>query len=229
MAGKLVSYLRVSTRKQGESGLGLEAQRAAVQDYAARSGAVIVKEYVEVESGKKSARPQLTAALAHAKRSQAMLAVAKLDRLSRNVAFLATLMDSGVDFVACDNPSANRLTVHILVAVAEDEARRISERTKVALAAYIARGGRLGNPSNLNEAAARRGRKAGVASLKANADKAYADLYPLLTEKREAGLSLQQIADDLNAEGYVTRRGKPWNKMQVSLVLERAERLAEHG
>jgi DNA invertase Pin-like site-specific DNA recombinase len=225
MAGKLVSYLRVSTKKQGESGLGLEAQRAAVQDYANRTGGQIVKEYIEVESGKRADRPELTKALAHARRSQALMCVAKLDRLSRNVAFLATLMDSGVDFVACDNPNANRLTVHILVAVAEDEARRISERTKAALAAYIARGGRLGSPSNLTPAAAKRGRALAVKAIKEKADAAYADLYPLLTEKKEAGLTLRAIADDLNREGYVTRRGKPWNPMQVKLVLDRAARL----
>jgi DNA invertase Pin-like site-specific DNA recombinase len=219
---KLVAYYRVSTKKQGESGLGLEAQRAAVRDYASRIGAQIGKEYVEIESGRKADRPELSKALAHARRSQASLAVAKLDRLARNVAFLSALMDSGVDFVACDNPNANRLTIHILVAVAEDEARRISDRTKAALAAYIARGGRLGNPSNLNEASARKGRKLAVESLKRQANEAYADLYPVLTAKREAGMSLQAIADDLNAEGYVTRRGRPWNRMQVMLVLQRA-------
>lgn len=225
MSAKLVAYFRVSTKKQGESGLGLEAQRAAVQDYAVRTGGQIVREYIEVESGKKADRPELKKALAHARRSQALMCVAKLDRLSRNVAFLSALMDSGVDFVACDNPSANRLTVHILVAVAEDEARRISERTKAALAAYIARGGRLGNPSNLTAGHAKRGRKLAVESLKKQADEAYADLYPILTERRQAGMSLQDIADYLNGEGYVTRRGKPWNKVQVKLVLDRAARL----
>ena len=153
--------------------------------------------------------------------------MAKLDRLSRNVAFLSTIMDAGIDFVAVDNPTANRLTIHILVAVAEDEARRISERTKAALAAFLARGGRLGNPSNLTPRAARMGRKLGVESLKQQADEAYADLYPVLTAKRASGRTLQSIADDLNGEGYVTRRGKPWNPMQVKLVLDRAKRLQQ--
>jgi len=225
MASKLIAYFRVSTKKQGASGLGLEAQRAAVQDYAARTGAQIVKEYVEIESGKKANRPEMQKALAHVKRSQGLLCVAKLDRLARNVAFTSALMDSGVDFVACDNPTANRLTIHILVAVAEDEARRISERTKAALAAYIARGGKLGNPSNLTPTAAKRGRQLAVQTLKQKADEAYADLYPTLTAKRQEGLSLQAIAGYLNAEGYVTRRGKPWNAMQVKLVLDRAARL----
>lgn len=225
MSGKLVAYYRVSTKKQGMSGLGLEAQRAAVLDYAKRTGGTVAKEYVEVETGKRADRPELGKALAHARRSQALLCVAKIDRLARNVAFTSALMDSGVDFVACDNPTANRLTIHILVAVAEDEARRISERTKAALAAYIARGGRLGNPSNLTPAHAKRGRVLAVQALKDKADQAYADLYPVLTAKREEGLSLQAIADHLNSEGYVTRRGRPWNPMQVRAVLARGARL----
>src|SRR5712671_4210340 len=140
----IIPYYRVSTKKQGESGLGLEGQEAAVQNYARQSGATIKANYVEVESGKRSDRPQLAKALAHARRSKATLVVAKLDRLARNVAFLSALMDSTVPFVACDNPHANRLTLHILAAVAEAEALAISQRTKAALTAYKARGGKLG-------------------------------------------------------------------------------------
>jgi DNA invertase Pin-like site-specific DNA recombinase len=224
---KLVAYYRVSTAKQGKDGLGMEAQRAAVQDFAKRTSSQIIKEYVEVETGTaKRNRPELAKALAHAKRSQGTMAVAKLDRLSRNVAFLSALMESKTDFVACDNPNANPLTIHILVAVAEDEAKRISERTRAALAAYIARGGRLGNPSNLTPAAARKGRLIGAEMTRLEADAAYADLYPVLTAKRESGMTLQAITDHLNGEGYVTRRGKPWNRMQVKLVLDRAARLS---
>jgi DNA invertase Pin-like site-specific DNA recombinase len=229
MAGKLVAYFRVSTQRQGNSGLGLEAQRAAVHDYARRSGAVIVKEFTEMESGKRSDRPELAKALAHARRSQALLCVAKIDRLSRNVAFLSALMDSGVDFVACDNPTANRLTIHILIAVAEDEARRISERTKAALAALIERGVKLGNPINLTAAHAEKGRRIAAKARRKYADEAYADLYPILTEQRAAGLSLQAIADYLNGQGYVTRQGKQWNKVQVRNVLNRAARLEGSG
>jgi DNA invertase Pin-like site-specific DNA recombinase len=225
MMVKLVAYYRVSTEQQGRSGLGLEAQRAAVEAYAKATGSQITKEFTEVESGKRSDRPELAKALAFAKRSKCVLCVAKIDRLSRNVAFLSRLMDAGVDFVACDNPQANRLTIHILVAVAEDEARRISERTKAALAAYVARGGVLGKPENLTPDAADRGRKSGVESIKKSADEAYEDLYVLLLGKRSAGLSLQGIADHLNAEGYLSRRGKAWNKSQVMLVLQRAQRL----
>ena len=127
-----VSYLRVSTQKQGQSGLGLEAQRAAVEAFTRHQGGKIVAEHVEVESGKRSARPELARAMAAAKKAGATLLIAKLDRLSRDVHFISGLM-KGVDFLAVDQPFANQLTLHILAAVAEDEARRISERTKAAL------------------------------------------------------------------------------------------------
>jgi hypothetical protein len=135
---KVVAYYRVSTARQGASGLGLDAQRAAVATWTAANGAAVLAGYTEVESGKRADRPELGKALAHAKRSRATLVIAKLDRLSRNVHFLSGLMESGVDFIACDNPHANKLTIHILAAVAEDEAKRISERTRAALAAYKA-------------------------------------------------------------------------------------------
>jgi DNA invertase Pin-like site-specific DNA recombinase len=144
MAQRLVAYYRVSTAKQGASGLGLEGQEAAVASYAKSNNSVLLRSYTEVETGKRSDRPELARALADCKLSRATLVIAKLDRLSRNVHFLSGLMESGVDFIACDNPHANRLTLHILAAVAEDEARRISERTRAALAAYKARGGVLG-------------------------------------------------------------------------------------
>ena len=142
---RAIAYYRVSTKQQGVSGLGIEAQEAAVAAYVATTGMkLLAPPYVEVESGTKGDRPKLAAALAHAKRAKATLLIAKLDRLIRNVAFLANLMDSEIDFVACDNPHANRLTVHILAAVAEEEARAISDRTKKALAAAKARGTRRG-------------------------------------------------------------------------------------
>ena len=141
----LVSYLRVSTRKQGKSGLGLEAQRAAVAEFAAREGLRVVAEYVEVESGKKAARPELAKALSHCRAAKACLVVAKLDRLARNVAFLSALMEAGLEFVALDNPYANTFTLHVLAAVAEQEARATSERTKAALAAAKRRGVLLGS------------------------------------------------------------------------------------
>ena len=139
--------MRVSTARQGVSGLGLEAQRAAVQGFTASGGYTIVAEFVEVESGGRADRPQLAAALAACRLHRATLCIAKLDRLARTVLTIAQLMEAGVDFVACDMPHANRLTVHLLAAMAEFEAKAISERTTAALAAARARGVRLGNPS----------------------------------------------------------------------------------
>ena len=126
----MIAYYRVSTKQQQRSGLELEGQKAAVTEYAQRQDAELLSEYTEVETGKRADRPELAKAIAHSKRARATLVVAKLDRLARNVAFTSALLESGVEFIACDNPHANRLTIHILAAVAEDEARRISERTK---------------------------------------------------------------------------------------------------
>src|SRR5580704_1939364 len=142
--GNFVAYYRVSTERQGRSELGLEAQQKAVRDHLNGGNWGIVAEFTEVESGKRSDRPQLAAALAACRLRGAKLIIAKLDRLARNVHFVSGLMESGVDFVAADFPQANRLTVHILAAVAEHEAKMISERTKVALAAAKRRGVKLG-------------------------------------------------------------------------------------
>src|SRR5262245_45966343 len=136
MSKAIVGYLRVSTKGQGESGLGIEAQKTAIEGYARQTGTSIVAFYTEVETGKLADRPELAKALAHSRRSKARLVVAKLDRLARNVAFTSALMRSGADFVCCDNPHANKLTIHLLAAVAEHEAETISQRTKAALAAY---------------------------------------------------------------------------------------------
>jgi DNA invertase Pin-like site-specific DNA recombinase len=222
----ICGYVRVSTDKQGKSGLGIEAQEQALRTLAQEYAGKIIKTYVEVEHGDDDNRPELARAIAHAKRSGAILAIAKLDRLARSVAFTANLMDSGVEFVACDNPHANRLTLHILSAVAEDELRRIRERTKAALAAYKARGGLLGASlpqcRNLTQAARERGAKAAGEAVSRLANEAYADLLPTMLEWRQAGLSQQAIADKLNEQGHTTRRGKPWNQVQVLRVLQRA-------
>jgi DNA invertase Pin-like site-specific DNA recombinase len=228
---KFVAYYRVSTRKQGVSGLGLEAQEAAVKDYARRIGAEELCAYMEVESGKRSDRPELQKAIAHAKRSRAQLVVAKLDRLARNVAFTSKLMESGADFVACDNPHANRLTIHILAAVAEDEAKRISERTKAALAAAKARGTKLGSArpdhwkgrEDKRLAALKRARQSAKQTVSKAAQNAYTDLIPLLKEMRSQDASFQAIADELNRRGHTTRRGLAWNPMQVLRILKRTE------
>lgn len=162
-------------------------------------------------------RPQLEAAIAHAKRTKATLVIAKLDRLSRNVAFISNLMESGVEFVACDNPSANRMIVHILAAVAENEARLISERTKAALAAAKARGTGLGT-NNLTRSGGIAGSAAGVAAIRKAKAEAYAYVGPIIADLRAKGKTLQAIADHLNVTGETTRSGRPWNPMQVRRV-----------
>lgn len=146
MRGKFFSYLRVSTDRQGERGHGFDAQRKAVADYLNGGAWDLLGEFVEVESGKRNGRPKLAEALAACKKHRARLVIAKLDRLSRNVAFIATLMDGKIDFVCCDFPTANRLTLHILAAVAEHEREMIAKRTKDGLAAAKAKGVVLGNP-----------------------------------------------------------------------------------
>ena len=221
---RFIAYVRVSTQRQGESGLGLEAQQAAVRGYVNGHGELIA-EYLEVETGKRADRPQLLKAIAHARRQKATLVIAKLDRLARNVAFTATLMESGADFVATDNPTATRLTIHILAAVAEEEARQISERTKNALAAYKARGGKLGaaRPEcrEITREAGRRGSPLGARRVAEQARAAYTDILPTMTRLREAGASLRDIACRLNEAGHTTRQGQLWNPTQVKRVLER--------
>ena len=146
MRGKFVSYLRVSTDKQGQTGYGIDAQRAAVASYLNGGDWQLIGEFVEVESGKRKDRPELAKALVACRKHKAKLVIAKLDRLARNVALIANLMDGKVDFVCCDMPQANRLTIHVLAAVAEHEREMISDRTKAGLAAAKARGVKLGGP-----------------------------------------------------------------------------------
>jgi len=230
---RFVAYTRVSTKRQGESGLGLEAQLEAVRAHVEREGGKLATVYTEVESGKRADRPELAKAIAHAKRSKAVLVVAKLDRLARNVAFLSALMDSGADFLCCDNPHANRLTVHILAAVAEDERRRISERTAAALAVKKRRGVKLGSarPGHWNGrearrlAGARKGARRAAVVHKTAADTAYTDLEGEIRGLREQGSTLQAIADRLNEQGHTTRRGGRWFPSQVRNVLLRFERI----
>jgi DNA invertase Pin-like site-specific DNA recombinase len=223
MTRKLIAYYRVSTAKQGASGLGLAGQEAAVAEYARATGGTLLRAYTEVETGKRADRPELARALADCKRSKAVLVIAKLDRLARNVHFLSGLMEAGVEFTCCDMPSANPLTLHIMAAVAEDEAKRISERTKAALAVYKARGGVLGAArpgayrlkGGANPKAARRAGEVATAMAK----EAYADLASTIAAMRAEGLSLRQIARRLNGEGYTTRQDKAWNQVQVKRVL----------
>jgi DNA invertase Pin-like site-specific DNA recombinase len=217
---KVIPYYRVSTKKQGQSGLGLEAQQAAVEQWAKANNAEIIPAppYVEIESGKKSDRPKLAAALNHARAARATLVVAKLDRLARNVAFTSALMESKQPFICCDNPHATNFTIHILAAVAEDEAKKISERTKAALAAYKARGGVLGK-DNLTDAGRAKGTANSVIACQKAKAEAYNHILPIVEQLQEQGKTLQEIADELNRKGYVTRRGCPWNKVQVMRLL----------
>ncbi|HEY1978217.1 MAG TPA: recombinase family protein [Candidatus Baltobacteraceae bacterium] len=219
---QVVSYIRVSTQRQGTSGLGLEAQRAAVEQFCTQHGYQLLSEFQEVESGRKSDRPILRQALAYAKAKKAVLLIAKLDRLARNVAFIANLMEAGVEFRACDLPEASKFILHVMAAVAEQEARAISDRTRAALQAAKARGVRLGaaNPAcrNLNVDAGQRG-AARTAKL---ARDSYVDVLPLVQELRAKGLSLQAIGAELDARGIFTRNGRSWNPMQVARVLRYA-------
>jgi DNA invertase Pin-like site-specific DNA recombinase len=220
---KIVSYLRVSTDKQGKSGLGLDAQRHAIEAYAASKGATLVREFIEVESGNRKDRPKLSEALHLVKITSAVLVIAKFDRLSRNAAFLLTLKDSGVKFIAADNPDANDLTVGILALVAQQEREAISQRTKDALQAAKRRGVVLGNPNgNAALVRASKGNAAGIHAIKAKADAHAADLGSVLQRYRANGLvSLGSIAAALNAESIRTPRGGIWHKTSVANLLAR--------
>lgn len=213
---KFVSYLRVSTDRQGRSGLGLEAQRAAVSEFVSGRTGKLVAEFVEVESGRRRDRPELLKALTACRIHKATLVVAKLDRLARNAHFLLGLKDSGVDFIACDMPSANRLTVGIMALVAEEEARLISARTKAALLAAKARGIRLGTPSNATAAGRHKGARQSAQTRIERADRRAADLRPTLSEIRSLGITtLVGIASELTRRGIAPARGGNWHATQV--------------
>jgi DNA invertase Pin-like site-specific DNA recombinase len=221
--GRFVAYLRVSTPRQGASGLGLAAQRKAIADYLNGGAWQLVAEHVEIESGQRDDRPELARALAACRVHGATLILAKLDRLARNVAFISNLMAAGVEFVAVDFPQANRLTVHILAAVAEHERELISARTKAALAAAKARGVPLGgNSANLKDRAKGTARSAAVRQERA--ERHAADLWPMIAAIQAGGAtSLRAIAAELNRRGIPTPRGTgTWHAMQVQRVLDRA-------
>jgi DNA invertase Pin-like site-specific DNA recombinase len=213
---RFVAYYRVSTDKQGQSGLGLDAQRKAVADYLNGGAWQLLAEFTEVESGKSADRPELLKALEACRRQKARLVIAKLDRLSRNVAFIAAVMESGVEFVAVDNPHANKLTVHILAAVAQHEREMISERTKAALQAAKARGKRLGSPKIATAAVL------GRLALKQAGACFAANVLPIIAEIQNGGLvSANAIAGKLNERKIPTRRGGRWTHVQVSALLAR--------
>lgn len=222
--GRAIVYARVSTPKQGRSGLGLDAQRVAVDQWCASTGTQVLGEFVEVESGRKGNRPQLARALAACRRHRAPLVVAKLDRLARNVAFLSALQDSGVQFVACDQPHANRLTIDILSAVAEDEARRTSERTRAALARKKAKGAKLGHIETLTE----KGRALGRAAVQAHREERFAGWAARhkrdVARLRKRAESLRELATALQDADVPTPTGRyEWHATTVQRVLQRLD------
>jgi DNA invertase Pin-like site-specific DNA recombinase len=223
---KFISYIRVSSAKQGVSGLGLEAQHEAVASYLKGEHWSLIQEVVEIESGKRNDRPAIAEALRLCRLHRATLVIAKLDRLARSVFFISTLMESGVEFIAVDFPQANRLTVHILAAVAEHEAAMISSRTKAALAAARARGVTMGG---LRGSVARmriigsKGNLASIAARRKAAAMRSDDLLPVICEIRAAGETTPtQIANALNERGITAARGGKWGDVQVRRILAHA-------
>jgi DNA invertase Pin-like site-specific DNA recombinase len=210
-----IAYYRVSTDRQGRSGLGLEAQQQAVTTFIQGRGDLVAS-YTEIESGKRNDRPQLEAALAACKKEKAKLVIAKLDRLARNVYFISGLLESGVDFLAVDMPEANRLTIHILAAVAEHEREMISQRTKVALAAAKARGTKFGSPRP------EIGSAKGNAVICARAAALAVKLQPIIAGIQAEGITtLRGIARALNQRGIPTAQGGQWQAIQVGRLLRR--------
>jgi DNA invertase Pin-like site-specific DNA recombinase len=222
---RIVTYYRVSTQKQGRSGLGLDGQRTVVAGYVAANGCTELGAYTEVETGTKMRldnRPELAKALAHAKRSKAVLVIAVLDRLGRNVAFISTLMESGVEFVCADSPNDDRFILHVKASMAEEEGRKISERTRRALSEAKERGVKLGT-DNLTREGTLKGVASSVAVRRERKAEAYAHILPTILECKAQGVSLHEIAKRLNAAGEETRSGKNWNPVQVSRVLKSVE------
>jgi DNA invertase Pin-like site-specific DNA recombinase len=218
--GKWISYLRVSTDRQGKSGLGIEAQRAGVAEYLNGGNWALVKEFVEIESGKNADRPKLAEAIKACRVYGARLVIAKLDRLSRDAHFLLGLEKAGIDFVCADMPNANRLTVGIMAMVADEERRMISKRTKDALAAAKKRGIKLGGDRGV--VPSKQTRALAVEALQARAIAKAVDLAPIIKGLQAAGkTSLRAIAAGLNEAGIPTARGGEWSSAQVMRVLER--------
>lgn len=221
-AAPIVTYIRVSTSSQGRSGLGIEAQRHALAHFATSGGYEVVREFVEVETGKGSdaldRRPQLKAALTAARKLKCHVGVAKLDRLSRDVHFISGLMAHKVPFLVAElGPDVDPFVLHLFAALAEKERALISTRTRQALSAAKARGVALGNPK-LHVA-----RRSAVEAVKTEADRYAANVLPIIREAQKAGAStLRQLADALNARGVATARGGQWYAQSVANILERA-------
>lgn len=215
--GKFIAYYRVSTDRQGRSGLGLDAQRKAVTDYLNGGNWFLVGDFTDVESGKNNNRPELTKAIELSRLTGARLIIAKLDRLSRNAAFLINLRDAGVQFVAADMPEANAFTVGIMALVAQQEREAISARTKAALAAAKERGTVLGGWRGGPKVDSVLGRESQVSK----ADAFAARVLPVIREMQDQGMSLRAIASGLTQRGIMTARGGSWTATSVKNALER--------
>lgn len=214
-----IAYYRVSTLRQGQSGLGLEAQRVAVRAYL---NGEPTTEFTEVESGKVNDRPKLEAAILECRLTGARLVIAKLDRLSRNAAFLLTLKDSGVQFVAADMPDANALTIGIMALMAQHEREAISQRTKAALAVAKSRGVKLGNPNGARALRGHTDRTNQTRAVKAKADYNARLVIPIIRELRRTGCTtLKAIADEINKRGILTPRRGKWYAASIARVIER--------
>lgn len=216
---KYVAYYRVSTQKQGKSGLGLEAQQEMVRNFIRQNGGQLVVEYQEVESGKDDERPQLIRAMRHAHVVGGKLLVGKLDRLSRDLHFITSLQKSHVDFIVADMPNCDSFTINIYGALAQRERKMISERTKAGLAAAKARGVKLGKPENLTTEASAKGRMLSKQQRTANAEKFAGMVRPRIEELRNEGLSLRAIAAKLDSEHFKTARGGKWTAPSVRNIL----------
>ncbi len=222
--GKFVAYYRVSTRKQGKSGLGLEAQQQAVRTHLNGGNWELISEFTEIESGKRNARPKLAEAITECEAYGAKLLIAKLDRLARNVAFISDLREAGVEFIAVDMPNATKFTVHIMAAVAEQEADMIAERTRRAMATARARGTLLGRRDNAIAAHSSKGNIISADVRGQASAKRTKKLLPIIRKIQADGVasSLREIAAVLNARGVRTARGGDWSAVQVKRLLDRS-------
>ena len=226
---RFIAYFRVSTARQGRSGLGLDAQHDSVETYLKTVSGNLIETFVEVESGSKDGRPNLEAALAMCRVHNATLIIAKLDRLARNVEFIARLMNSRVEFIATDMPEANKLTVHIMAAMAEHEREMISTRTKAALAQAKARGVKLGGDRGNIHLHSKSGASKSAAVRAATANDRALGLLPLVRDAVGSGASsLSLVAKTLNHRSVKTARGGKWSRAQVKALIDRINKLVEN-
>ena len=225
---RFVAYYRVSTSRQGRSGLGLDAQKHAVETYLKSENGNLIDTFVEIESGKKNDRPKLEAAMAMCRVHNATLIIAKLDRLARNVEFIARLMNSRVEFIATDMPQANRLTVHIMAAMAEHEREMISARTKAALVQAKKRGVKLGGDRGNIQLHAKKGAARSATARSSLANERAIDLLPLVRKITSSeAKSLSKIAKALNDRNVSTPRGGNWSRAQVKTLVDRMNKLTD--